>query len=166
MPVEFENLSCSMRGWRKCGTTFLMVAAVAIAATSFGMMGKAHAQNSGPWVGLTDEPPMLNATGTLQDSSTIVVRAIIDGHEKVLKGDNALVFLSSRNYIDYDGRRWRTTDKYKAWNERRVNAGYCACEDWNHDGLFGVVRNGKLIQPNYGPYIQCMIYAGTLKACK
>lgn len=42
----------------------------------------------------------------------------------------------------------------------------CTCEDWNKDGLYGVVLNGKVLSANYGPYAKCMDYARSLSQCR
>lgn len=42
----------------------------------------------------------------------------------------------------------------------------CTCEDWNHDGSFGVVLNGSILHANYGPYSECLTYARSLNRCR
>ena len=42
----------------------------------------------------------------------------------------------------------------------------CTCEDWNKDGLYGVVKNGEILSANYGPYPKCMDYARSLSQCR
>jgi len=42
----------------------------------------------------------------------------------------------------------------------------CTCEDWNRDGLYGVVLNGQILSANYGPYPKCMEYARSLSQCR
>lgn len=42
----------------------------------------------------------------------------------------------------------------------------CSCEDWNDDGKFGVVKNGKIVHANYGTYGECLEYAASLDLCK
>jgi len=41
----------------------------------------------------------------------------------------------------------------------------CRCEDWDNNGLFGVVLGREVVSDNYGNYWQCMDYADTLEAC-
>ena len=31
----------------------------------------------------------------------------------------------------------------------------CTCEDWDHDGRYGIVRDGQVLQGNIGPLEQC-----------
>ena len=42
----------------------------------------------------------------------------------------------------------------------------CTCEDWNRDGLYGVVLKGEILSANYGPYAKCMDYARSLRQCR
>lgn len=99
---------------------FLMVMLVTF--LSLGTCGAAFAESS--WFGLRDEPELISVAGTLHDTSTIVVRTIIDGQDTTLTGHTARAFLYLRSYIifDDDAARWRTTDKYKAWKDRLVNS--------------------------------------------
>jgi len=38
----------------------------------------------------------------------------------------------------------------------------CTCEDWNHDGEFGVVLGKEIVWANYGTYQQCIELASGL----
>jgi len=44
-------------------------------------------------------------------------------------------------------------------------SGKCTCEDWDNDRLFGVVKSGKVLRPNYGTYKQCMKLVSTMSTC-
>lgn len=41
----------------------------------------------------------------------------------------------------------------------------CTCEDWDKDGRFGVVLNGRVLKGNVGNYDECMRYARALDKC-
>lgn len=41
----------------------------------------------------------------------------------------------------------------------------CRCEDWDHDGRFGVVLSGNVLRSNIGPYEACMRYLESLGQC-
>lgn len=42
----------------------------------------------------------------------------------------------------------------------------CTCEDWNRDGLYGVVIGKEILVANYGTPEECQRYAKTLAACR
>lgn len=41
----------------------------------------------------------------------------------------------------------------------------CTCEDWDKDGRFGVVLNGRVLRSNVGTRGACLKYAQTLGSC-
>lgn len=41
----------------------------------------------------------------------------------------------------------------------------CTCEDWDEDGRFGVVLDGRAIASNVGSYSECMRRAATIDRC-
>jgi hypothetical protein len=41
----------------------------------------------------------------------------------------------------------------------------CTCEDWDRDGRYGVVFDGKAIAPNVGSYSKCLRHTQTLNRC-
>ena len=42
----------------------------------------------------------------------------------------------------------------------------CSCEDWDNDGRFGIVLNGKVLKSNVGDYSACMQLADGLPECR
>jgi len=72
-----------------------------------------------PWGGLRDEPQLFSVRGSLSSPDQIVLRMRIGNQDHVLMGNDAQVFLSSRDYIRFDHarNRWVTTDKYKHWKK-------------------------------------------------
>jgi hypothetical protein len=46
-----------------------------------------------------------------------------------------------------------------------VSGNRCTCEDWDDDGRYGVVLNGRVLRGNVGSYGDCMGVANELKPC-
>jgi hypothetical protein len=67
------------------------------------------------------EPQMIGVQGTLLNPETIVVNLVIRGNPVTLTRWDALVFLSVRDYLEYDNvtRRYYTTEKYRIWKQQR-----------------------------------------------
>lgn len=42
----------------------------------------------------------------------------------------------------------------------------CTCEDWDRDGRFGVVLDGKVLKGNVGDYGTCMRNLLTIPQCR
>ena len=64
-------------------------------------------------------------------------------------------------------RQCRSVPQAERPRQPTVSGNSCTCEDWDKDGRYGVVLNGKtVLAPNVGSHHQCMSRAQSMRQCQ